>query len=465
MAQSQFVVGSLPPMLDASRKVVLLIDYDNLQICASRDTPGRDLQLDPVVKLAQKYGTVLLARAYAEWNLSTERLAVYKAGIEPAFAPVLRTETDRAGKSLADTVMVAEGMDILWTLTPDVLVLATSDKDLIPLVRVAKQRGARVVVIGSDLTAIPLREMADEHVTYKQLVTEVAARAAEFVPGRQPATLPEPVRRAGPAGRDRERERDREMRQPAPAPQPSRESPPSPPAPPAPPAPTVAPVAPVAATGEPEGPARRRRRRARRRGERIPGSPDGMEAGAEDLASSAHEHEPTVSPNALNRDAVEPVMGDAQIPEQPPESFEPVAEPFAPTEPVPPAADTVESAPAMLGQSSPPSAEPVHGPPGAPGETVPPAAGPIESAPATPDEPTPSSVEHVQGALSTPGEPSLETREGAAEPPLTPTQDGVPAEPEGTESEGEKADGQPPSRRPRARRAAGGSRRGRSSNR
>src|SRR6266704_626550 len=129
-------------MLERPRRVVLLIDYDNLQICAARDTPGRDLQLPPVVQLAQRYGTVILARAYAEWNLSTERLAVYKAGIEPAFAPVLRTESDRSGKSLADTVMVAEGMDMLWTLSPEVVVLATSDKDLIPLVRVAKQRGA-----------------------------------------------------------------------------------------------------------------------------------------------------------------------------------------------------------------------------------------------------------------------------------------------------------------------------------
>ena len=75
-------------MLERPRRVVLLIDYDNLQICAARDTPGRDLQLPPVVQLAQRYGTVILARAYAEWNLSTERLAVYKAGIEPAFAPV-----------------------------------------------------------------------------------------------------------------------------------------------------------------------------------------------------------------------------------------------------------------------------------------------------------------------------------------------------------------------------------------
>src|SRR6202049_2515638 len=163
-------------MIERSRRVVLLIDYDNLQICASRDTPGRDLQLTPVVQLAQHYGTVILARAYAEWNLSTERLAVYKAGIEPAFAPVLRTESDRSGKSLADTVMVAEGMDMLWTLSPEVVVLATSDKDLIPLVRVAKQRGAFVVVLGSDFTAIPLREMAHDHFTYRQLITDGSDR-------------------------------------------------------------------------------------------------------------------------------------------------------------------------------------------------------------------------------------------------------------------------------------------------
>src|SRR5437762_14081258 len=183
-------------MIDRQRKVVLLTDYDNLQICASRDTPGRDLQLTPVVQLAQKYGTVILARAYAEWNLSTERLAVYKAGIEPAFAPVLRTESDRSGKSLADTVTVAEGMDMLWTLSPEVVVLATSDKDLIPLVRVAKQRGAFVVVLGSDFTAIPLREMADEPVTYRQLTSEASLRfATEAAPGPAPAALHAPSRR------------------------------------------------------------------------------------------------------------------------------------------------------------------------------------------------------------------------------------------------------------------------------
>src|SRR5438552_13514487 len=285
-------------MIDRSRRVVLLIDYDNLQICASRDTPGRDLQLTPVVQLAQRYGTVILARAYAEWNLSTERLAVYKAGIEPAFAPVLRTESDRSGKSLADTVMVAEGMDMLWTLSPDVVVLATSDKDLIPLVRVAKQRGAFVVVLGSDFTAIPLREMADEHVTYRQLISEAGVRfATEAGPGRQPAALPEPSRRRRDRnGRERGTTTTATAAQPAPS-RPEREPTPTAAAPaPAAAASTSEAVAPVSTGASVEGDSqaggrRRRRRGSRRRSDRLGTSTEYAAGGEGETAGGETEDE------------------------------------------------------------------------------------------------------------------------------------------------------------------------------
>src|SRR5215468_9870298 len=89
---------------DRSKTVVMLIDWDNLQICHSRDAPGTELDLQALIALAQSYGTLVSARAYAEWNLLSERLAVYKAGIEPVFAPVMRPEgSPREGKSLADT--------------------------------------------------------------------------------------------------------------------------------------------------------------------------------------------------------------------------------------------------------------------------------------------------------------------------------------------------------------------------
>jgi len=174
---------------DRSKTVVMLIDWDNLQICHSRDAPGTELDLQALIALAQSYGTLVSARAYAEWNLLAERLAVYKAGIEPVFAPVMRPEgSPREGKSLADTVMVADGVDLLWTVAPDVFVLATSDKDMIPLARIAKQRGAAVVVLGSDLTAIPLVEMSNVFITYRQLLRELDRVSELEAPvGRAPA--------------------------------------------------------------------------------------------------------------------------------------------------------------------------------------------------------------------------------------------------------------------------------------
>ena len=176
-------------MIDRSKKVVLLIDWDNLQICHSRDAPGTELDLTAVTALAQSYGTLVSARAYAEWNLPTERLTVYKAGIEPVFAPVMRPEGGtREGKSLADTVMVADGVDLLWTVGPDVFVMVTSDKDMIPLARLAKQRGAAVVVLGSDLTAIPLVELSNVFITYRQLLRELVKTNELGAPsGRSPA--------------------------------------------------------------------------------------------------------------------------------------------------------------------------------------------------------------------------------------------------------------------------------------
>jgi uncharacterized LabA/DUF88 family protein len=327
-------------MIEHSRRVVLLIDYDNLQICASRDTPGRDLQLTPVVQLAQRYGTVILARAYAEWNLSTERLAVYKAGIEPAFAPVLRTESDRSGKSLADTVMVAEGMDMLWTLSPEVVVLATSDKDLIPLVRVAKQRGAFVVVLGSDFTAIPLREMADEHITYRQLITDTAGRfATEAGAGRQPAALPEPARRRTRERNGRERATPPSTAAPAtttpPTARPDREAAPTVTAP------AAEPVAPVTAGVQADADAqsggrRRRRRGSRRRSDRLGSGADGAGASA-DGATDAEQTAPgsedaPITPTTSASDVARASDATAELPPREvaeaagPEAGEPAAD-------------------------------------------------------------------------------------------------------------------------------------------
>ena len=157
-------------------KVALFIDWDNLAISTSADMGGALPDVPALVTTAQRYGEVVVARAYSEWQMTSERLAVYRAGVEPVYAPTFRFESDSQpggskGKSLADPCMVADCVDFLHLLPEiEVYVLISGDKDMVPVVRLTQLRGKRVVVIGPDLVAAILRDMADEYIPYRSLV-------------------------------------------------------------------------------------------------------------------------------------------------------------------------------------------------------------------------------------------------------------------------------------------------------
>ena len=160
---------------DEENYVGLFIDWDNLAISTAVDFAGAVPDVRAIVKAVQRFGTILVARAYAEWNVSSDRLSVYRAGIEPIFAPTFRFESDPGGaaprgKSLADPCLVADCIDTLHLMPNiNVFVLVSGDKDLIPIVRLVQLRGKRVVVIGPDFVAAILREMADEYIPYRML--------------------------------------------------------------------------------------------------------------------------------------------------------------------------------------------------------------------------------------------------------------------------------------------------------
>lgn len=164
--------------------VALFIDWDNLAISTAADLGGAVPDVRKIVRKAQEYGSIVVARAYAEWNTMSERLSVYRAGVEPVYAPTFRFEPDPVtqaarGKSLADPVMVADCVDSLHILPQvNVYVIVTGDKDLIPVVRLAQLRGRKVVVIGPDYVAAVLKDMADEFVSYRAMVAGPGVEAA-----------------------------------------------------------------------------------------------------------------------------------------------------------------------------------------------------------------------------------------------------------------------------------------------
>src|SRR5579884_939166 len=203
-------------MSDQEQKFVgLFIDWDNLAISTAVDFAGAVPDVRAIVKAAQRFGTVLVARAYSEWNVSSERLSVYRAGVEPVYAPTFRFETDPGGgsrgKSLADPCLVTDCIDTLHLMPEiNVFVLVSGDKDLIPIVRLAQLRGKRVAVIGPDFAAAILRDMADEYIPYRQLAessdnppTEVSVHGARShrrpgTPARASAAPAAPARNQAP---------------------------------------------------------------------------------------------------------------------------------------------------------------------------------------------------------------------------------------------------------------------------
>lgn len=188
-----------------SGPVALFVDWDNFAIGLRQEMPERPPDLGPILRWARRTGTLIVSRAYGEWRDATERLAIYNAGVDAVYAPVLPlggTLVARSGaggaKSLADTAMAVDVAEFL-TLVPSVqtLILATSDKDLIPVIRFAQKRGVYSGVVGSDRTAAALRELADEFVTYRQLLDD---EAPQPVAVSRPVTVP-PLRIARPLRR------------------------------------------------------------------------------------------------------------------------------------------------------------------------------------------------------------------------------------------------------------------------
>ncbi len=187
---------NLPVHAASYGSVAVFIDWDNFAIGLREEMPDRPPDLGPVLRWVRQLGPVAVCRAYGEWRDAAERLAVYSAGVEVVYAPVLplASAPTRAngGKSLADTEMAVDCVDFLH-LIPEIatLVIVSSDKDLIPILRFAQRRGLRVYVVGSDRTAGALRDQSDDYVTYRTLleqegeaITTPPVRPMEVPPGR-----------------------------------------------------------------------------------------------------------------------------------------------------------------------------------------------------------------------------------------------------------------------------------------
>jgi len=152
--------------------VALLIDWENIKKSL------QDAELKPNVtairEVAEQYGRLVIARAYADWSDSwhhRDPRRLYDASIEPIYVPT-KTSLRRGGsRRLPNSVDVKLATDCIEIIHryPDIqtIVLVSGDADFIHAVNLVRPYGKRVVAIGvSWSTANRLIETVDEFIEY-----------------------------------------------------------------------------------------------------------------------------------------------------------------------------------------------------------------------------------------------------------------------------------------------------------
>jgi uncharacterized protein (TIGR00288 family) len=218
------------PRLD----VAVFIDFENVYVSV-RDkldvNPNFEIIMDRVADL----GRVVIARAYADWyRYPRVTSALYANGIEPMYVPTYYYDRDlgrtgRAIKNSVDMNLCIDAMKTLYT-NPNIakFVLATGDRDFIPLVNAIRQHGKEVIIIGVGGAASGhLAQSADEFIFYEQLLGKKPQPLQADVPrirmaerGRDVVEVEEPA----PAPRQRAEPQPTERAQPS-TPEPAREEP------------------------------------------------------------------------------------------------------------------------------------------------------------------------------------------------------------------------------------------------
>jgi uncharacterized protein (TIGR00288 family) len=167
---------------DAARTgdVAVFIDFENIYISV-RNRYDTNPNFESVMDLCQRYGRVIIARAYADWyRYPRVTNALYANGIEPMYVPTYHYDRDegrvgRAIKNSVDMHLCIDMMKALYAFTNiETFVLVTGDRDFIPLINAVRQLGKHTVVIGvAQATASHLAQAADEFMYYNQVVDDL----------------------------------------------------------------------------------------------------------------------------------------------------------------------------------------------------------------------------------------------------------------------------------------------------
>lgn len=175
----------------AEGQVALLIDFENLV----RSVDEEDIDCEAVVRLADEYGRVLVANAYADWRMkdvNQYQTDLYGLGIE--LVHVFGQRRGALLKNAVDVKMAVDAVSLMSSLPHiDIYVIVSGDRDFIHVLKELRRHGKTVIgvspnsAVSSDFSSLCDRFLRYEALTSTveptgvESIAEVRAKLAEIV--------------------------------------------------------------------------------------------------------------------------------------------------------------------------------------------------------------------------------------------------------------------------------------------
>ena len=182
-------------MTKNDKGVALFIDWENIRLSMRKLHPKEPLRIPDLLQVANQYGQLLVARAYAAWSyFEQDQLALYTYGIEPVYVPFPGHPCGEApwgevgqgaAKTTTDTRLVVDALD--WVRNhPRVstVIIASGDGGFVHL-SIYLQQVLNKRVIGVGITGASskfLREAVDEWVYLDEVAPPARPPVAEPLP-------------------------------------------------------------------------------------------------------------------------------------------------------------------------------------------------------------------------------------------------------------------------------------------
>ena len=161
-------------------RVALLIDFENLV----RAVDEEDIDCEAVFRLADEYGRVLVANAYADWrrkDVNQHQTDLYALGID--LVHVLGHRQGALVKNAVDVKMAVDAVSYVSSLAHiDVYVIVSGDRDFIHVLKELRRHGKIVVGVSpSSAVSRDFSALCDRFVRYEALTSTAEPVDAEGI--------------------------------------------------------------------------------------------------------------------------------------------------------------------------------------------------------------------------------------------------------------------------------------------